>query len=71
MEIDISECTIVRKETILATVLVSDWNIRAWTCLESMRGRITSIYFVNIIHLPTFWISRKMSGDKDKSTSKF
>lgn len=39
MEIDISECTIPKKEMILATILVSDWNVRAWTYLESMRGR--------------------------------
>lgn len=39
MKIDISECTIRKKEMILATVLVSDWNVRAWTYLESMRGR--------------------------------
>ena len=39
MKIDISECTVWKKEMILATVLVSDWNVRAWTYLESMRGR--------------------------------
>ena len=39
MKIDISECTIRKKEIFLATVLVSDWNVRAWTYLESMRGR--------------------------------
>ncbi|KAI4215746.1 MAG: hypothetical protein LQ351_001733 [Letrouitia transgressa] len=30
---------LLNKETILATVLLSDWNTRAWTYLESMRGR--------------------------------
>ena len=39
MKIDISECTIRKKEILLVTVLVSDWNVRAWTYLESMRGR--------------------------------
>lgn len=39
MKIDISECTVWTKEMILTTVLVSDYNVRAWTYLESMRGR--------------------------------
>lgn len=39
MKIDISDCPIWKKEMILAIVLVSDWNVRAWTFLESMRGR--------------------------------
>ena len=39
MSIDISNPTIQIKESILATVLVCDWNIRAWTFLESLRGR--------------------------------
>lgn len=39
MKIDTSEYTIQKKEIILVTVLVSDWNVRAWTYLESMRGR--------------------------------
>lgn len=39
MKIDISEYTIQKKEMILVTILVSDWNVRAWTYLESMRGR--------------------------------
>lgn len=39
MSIDISNLTIGLRESILATVLVCDWNIRAWTLLEAMRGR--------------------------------
>ncbi|KAL9044842.1 MAG: hypothetical protein Q9214_002052 [Letrouitia sp. 1 TL-2023] len=39
MQMNVAENTIQNKETILATVLLSDWNIRAWTHLESMRGR--------------------------------
>lgn len=39
MRIDISNLTLKIKESILATVLVCDWNLRAWTFLESVRGR--------------------------------
>ncbi len=39
MTIDISNLTIRLRESLLATVLVCDWNIRAWTLLEAMRGR--------------------------------
>lgn len=39
MKIDMSDCPVWKKEMILAIVLVSDWNVRAWTFLESMRGR--------------------------------
>ena len=39
MTIDISRPTIRAYETILATLLVCDWGIRAWTLLEAMRGR--------------------------------
>jgi hypothetical protein len=39
MAIDISSPTIQVYESILATLLVCDWSIRAWTLLESMRGR--------------------------------
>lgn len=39
MRIDISELTMQIKESILATVFVCDWNLRAWTFLESVRGR--------------------------------
>lgn len=39
MGIDISNLTLEIEETILATVLVCDWNLRAWTFLESVRGR--------------------------------
>lgn len=39
MGIDISNLTLELEETILATVLVCDWNLRAWTFLESVRGR--------------------------------
>ncbi|MCJ1460460.1 hypothetical protein MMC28_010842 [Mycoblastus sanguinarius] len=39
MDIEVSNLTLELKESILATVLVCDWNIRAWTFLESLRGR--------------------------------
>lgn len=39
MSIDVSNMTIELRESILATILVCDWNIRAWTLLEAMRGR--------------------------------
>lgn len=45
MMIDISDMTMQTKESILATVLVCDWNLRAWTFLESLRGR-HSIYLL-------------------------
>ena len=39
MAIDVSNPTIQGYESVLATLLVSDWGIRAWTLLEAMRGR--------------------------------
>jgi hypothetical protein len=39
MEIDASNLTMETKESILAALLVCDWNVRAWTYLEAMRGR--------------------------------
>jgi hypothetical protein len=39
MEIDASNLTVETKESILAALLVCDWNVRAWTYLEAMRGR--------------------------------
>ena len=39
MKIDISNLTLAIEESILATVIVCDWNLRAWTFLESIRGR--------------------------------
>lgn len=44
MKIDITALTMEIRESILAVLLVCDWNVRAWTLLESMRGR-------NNIHL--------------------
>lgn len=44
MKIDITAITMEIREAILAVLLVCDWNVRAWTLLESMRGR-------NNIHL--------------------
>ncbi|GIJ91947.1 hypothetical protein Asppvi_010922 [Aspergillus pseudoviridinutans] len=40
MEIDINPPTLQAKEAILATIVVCDWNVRAWTLLEGMRGRL-------------------------------
>jgi hypothetical protein len=45
MIIDISNPTIQVYERILATLLVCDWSIRAWTLLETMRGR-SGIYLL-------------------------
>lgn len=39
MRISISDLTLEIEESILATVLVCDWNLRAWTFPESIRGR--------------------------------
>ena len=39
MTIDISKHTINAYESVLATLLVCDWSVRAWTLLEAMRGR--------------------------------
>ena len=39
MDIDSEQFTLEVQESILATLLVCDWNIRGWTLLESMRGR--------------------------------
>ena len=40
MDIDASDMYSVKtREIILATVLVCDWNLRAWTFLEAFRGR--------------------------------
>ena len=40
MTIDISAHTIDAYESVLATLLVCDWSVRAWTLLEAMRGRL-------------------------------
>ena len=39
MTIDISGQTIDAYESVLATLLVCGWSVRAWTLLEAMRGR--------------------------------
>ena len=39
MQIDISNLTVEIEESLLATILVCDWNLRAWTFLESVRGQ--------------------------------
>ena len=39
MNIDISNITLEVCEAIFAVLLVCDWNMRAWTLLEAMRGR--------------------------------
>ncbi|OKL60969.1 hypothetical protein UA08_03689 [Talaromyces atroroseus] len=39
MDIDVSNLTVSLRESILATLLVCDWNVRSWTLLEGMRGR--------------------------------
>jgi hypothetical protein len=39
MNIDIHNLTLELRETILTTLAVSDWNLRAWTMLEAFQGR--------------------------------
>ncbi|KAL8998216.1 MAG: hypothetical protein Q9169_002701 [Polycauliona sp. 2 TL-2023] len=39
MAIDATELSVNTCETILVTILVCDWNLRAWTFLEAVRGR--------------------------------
>lgn len=45
MSIDITDTGIETYEKLLATLLVCDWNMRAWTLLEAMRGR-SSLYLL-------------------------
>ena len=45
MTIDMSSHKLDSYESILATLLVCDWTIRAWTLLEAMRGRF-SLYIL-------------------------
>ncbi|KAI1393535.1 uncharacterized protein F4822DRAFT_15892 [Hypoxylon trugodes] len=39
MKVDIRDLTLQLKESILVAVILSDWNTRAWTLLEGIRGR--------------------------------
>lgn len=39
IELDVGSLSVAVKETLLAVLLVCDWNVRAWTFLEAMRGR--------------------------------
>lgn len=39
MSIDATDLSVKIRETILVTAMVCDWNLRAWTFLDSMRGR--------------------------------
>ena len=39
MKIDTAKLTVNIEELNLATVLICDWNMRAWTFLNSVRGR--------------------------------
>lgn len=45
MDIDASNLSMEVRELILGTVIVCDWNLRAWTFLEAFRGR-ESIYIL-------------------------
>jgi len=45
MTIDVGTISLQVQECLLAILLVGDWNVRAWTLLESMRGR-RSIYIL-------------------------
>ena len=39
MDIDVRNLDITVQECLLAALLVCDWNVRAWTLLEALRGR--------------------------------
>lgn len=39
MKINVDNPTIQLKESLLVSLILSDWNTRAWTLLESMKGR--------------------------------
>ncbi|KAI4184404.1 MAG: hypothetical protein L6R41_004756 [Letrouitia leprolyta] len=39
MSIDAANLSVETRETILVTAMVCDWNLRAWTFLEAVRGR--------------------------------
>ncbi|KAK8069018.1 hypothetical protein PG994_005634 [Apiospora phragmitis] len=39
MKIDVANLTIETKESLVVAAILSDWNARAWTLLESMKGR--------------------------------
>jgi hypothetical protein len=39
MSIQVENLTIELQESILASILLCDWNVRAWTLLEALRGR--------------------------------
>lgn len=39
MEIDVTDLSINVRERMLVTLIVCDWNLRAWTLLEAFRGR--------------------------------
>ncbi|KIW02047.1 uncharacterized protein PV09_06549 [Verruconis gallopava] len=45
MSIDVQNLNISVEESILTTILVCDWNVRAWTTLEAFRGR-KSLYIL-------------------------
>ena len=45
MDIDATTLSVKGHESILVTVMVCDWNVRAWTFLEAFRGR-QSIYLL-------------------------
>jgi hypothetical protein len=53
LDIDATNLTLELQESILAALLVCDWNVRAWTLLEAMRGRRNiHLLFKNDIILP-------------------
>lgn len=39
MKVDVDDFSTATQESILAVTMLSDWNSRAWTLLESMKGR--------------------------------
>ncbi|CAG8956645.1 hypothetical protein HYFRA_00011956 [Hymenoscyphus fraxineus] len=53
LDIDVARMSMELQESILASLLVCDWNVRAWTLLEAMRGRQNiHLLFKNDIILP-------------------
>ncbi|KAM0278394.1 hypothetical protein ACHAQH_005216 [Verticillium albo-atrum] len=38
MDVDVSQLSVATWEKLFATVLVRDWNVRAWTTLEAVKG---------------------------------
>jgi hypothetical protein len=51
IEIDIHPLTLEAEEAILSILVVCDWNVRGWTLLEDMRGRLKLHLLCNNDHI--------------------